>query len=140
MNKEQIEKLKEVALRAPKNPGEWPFYLRSFQAAASPEVILELIALAEHSLSAQDEVLTDEQIDTHINTVLRPTGTKMANFTMQKSKDDLRTAMRSVLAAATPSPSLEVRDVVNAVPIPGLPFADLATPIKEFEAKNADQG
>lgn len=52
LNAEQIAKLKEVALRAPKNPGEWPFYLRSFQAAASPAVILELIALAERALLA----------------------------------------------------------------------------------------
>lgn len=52
LNAEQIAKLKEVALKAPKNPGEWPFYLRSFQAAATPAAILELIALAERALLA----------------------------------------------------------------------------------------
>ena len=56
MNAEQIAKLKEVALKAPKNPGEWPFYLRSFQAAASPDVILELIALAERAIVAESRV------------------------------------------------------------------------------------
>lgn len=88
--------------------------LCKFAHAVAEETLARVPAWPKHSLSAQDEVLTDDQIDAHINTVLRPTGTKMANFTMQKSKDDLRTAMRSVLAAATLSPSLAVRDVVDA--------------------------
>lgn len=51
--------------------------------------------------------LSDEQIDVMINNVLRPSGTKLANYTMQKSKDDMRAAMRSALAAAGNSQGLD---------------------------------
>lgn len=67
MNQEQIAKLKEVALKAPKNPGEWPFYLRSFQAAATPAAILELIALAERALlAAAPATIQQDQSDWRI--------------------------------------------------------------------------
>lgn len=51
MNKESLEKLKNFIPTV--SIDLWPI---------PPSCILDLIKIAEHSLSSQDEVLTDEQI------------------------------------------------------------------------------
>lgn len=44
--------------------------------------------------------LTDEQIDAHLDKILRASGSALKHYTMAKSKDDMRAALRAVLAAA----------------------------------------
>ena len=48
----------------------------------------------------QARELSDEEIDRHVDAVLRASGSALRNYTLPKSIDDLRAAMRRVLAAA----------------------------------------
>lgn len=46
--------------------------------------------------------LTDEQIDIHLDAILRGAGSALRHYTMQKSRDDMRAALRSAITAAQP--------------------------------------
>lgn len=116
MNQEQIAKLKEVALKAPKNPGEWPFYLRSFQAAASPEVVLELIAIAERTTAPVS--LTDAKIEElaikHESFGFGQAGKKSKLSIHGFEPEGLREFARALLAAA-PAPIQQVPTLIAYV-------------------------
>ena len=137
MNKETIEKLRNFIPTVPIDL--WPI---------PPSCIQDLLNIAEHSLSAQDEVPAQEPIyysitykGMHCNNVVRDreyAESELARLNKQYPDGD-----RAIVPLYTAPPALagsQVQAAGDAVPIPGLPFADLATAIKEFDAKNADQG
>lgn len=47
------------------------------------------------------EQLTDEQIDLHLDQVLRAAGSALRHYTMAKTREDMRAAMRRALEAAS---------------------------------------
>lgn len=44
--------------------------------------------------------LTDEQIDAHLEEVLRASGSALRHYTMAKTRDDMRAAMRRAIESA----------------------------------------
>jgi hypothetical protein len=52
----------------------------------------------------QAPALSDEAIDQHLDAILRSAGSRLKNYTMAKSLDDMRAAMRRVLAAVAGVP------------------------------------
>lgn len=55
-------------------------------------------------MSTSPVQLTDEQIDKHLDAVLRASGSALKHYTMHKSRVEMRAAMRSaILAAAAPA-------------------------------------
>lgn len=51
--------------------------------------------------------ISDEVLDHHIDAVLRAAGSALRHYSMQKSKDDMRAAMRAAMqeAAGYPQPA-----------------------------------
>lgn len=45
---------------------------------------------------------SDEQIDTHLDVILRAAGSALRHYTMQKSMDDMRSALRRAILALRP--------------------------------------
>lgn len=45
-------------------------------------------------------MLTDAELDRHLDAVLRAAGSALRHYTLHKSREDMRAAMRRVVAAA----------------------------------------
>lgn len=120
--------------------------LRHFGCAEEDWHALELIkaALAAPQQHAQAP-LSDEQLDEHINAILRPSGTRISNYTMQKSRDDMRAAMRAILSTSQPAAaqadercpivhggSVEVAHLIAIAKATGLFGAASVTNIKNY--------
>ena len=52
----------------------------------------------EGSMS-QHDTLTLEQLDQHLDAILKASGSALRHYTMQKSRDDMRAALRAALSA-----------------------------------------
>jgi hypothetical protein len=62
--------------------------------------------------------MTNEQLDTHLDAILRAAGSALRHYTLDKSKTDMREALRAALAAAAqialdPSVSAEARMLID---------------------------
>lgn len=79
------------------------------------EKLVDAVAYGPVQQHAQ-AALSDEKLDEHINAVLRPSGTKIANYTIQKNRDDMRAAMRSIIALYSYQPV-----AAPATPVDGEP-------------------
>lgn len=55
-------------------------------------------AMSPPAPAAQSEPLTDSLIDEHLETILRAAGTSLRHYSIEKSKDDMRAALKAVLA------------------------------------------
>lgn len=49
------------------------------------------------------EPVSDGQIDAHLDNILRAAGSALRHYTMQKSKDDMRAALRNAILALRPA-------------------------------------
>lgn len=52
---------------------------------------------------SQHDTLTLEQIDAHLDAILRAAGSALRHYTTQKSLDDMRAALRAALSATQPA-------------------------------------
>jgi len=52
---------------------------------------------------SQHDTLTPEQLDQHLDAILKAAGSALRHYTMQKSRDDMRAALRAALSATQPA-------------------------------------
>lgn len=52
-------------------------------------------------------ILTDDQVDTLLDGVLRASGSRLANYTSEKTLDELRSAVRDIEQAVLQSPDVQ---------------------------------
>jgi hypothetical protein len=44
--------------------------------------------------------MTEKELDVHLNAILIASGSRLSNYSMQKTIDDMRQALRNAIAAA----------------------------------------
>ena len=59
--------------------------------------------------------MTDEQLDVHLDKILRAAGSALKHYSMQKTKDDMRQALREALAQPEQEPDGYVQTVIDAL-------------------------
>lgn len=69
-----------------------------WQGGTIHQVIAEIERLRAVEASLSKPPLTDAQIEHRVDGVLRAAGSALRHYTLQKSRDDMRAAMRSALA------------------------------------------
>lgn len=56
----------------------------------------------ELHFGAQSAAVSDAEIDVHLDAILRASGSALRHYTMAKTKDDMRAALRSAILALRP--------------------------------------
>ena len=73
-------------------------------AAAAGQDVQELRARVETTLQTRpwprSGDITDQQLDEHLDTVLRASGSALRHYTLHKSREDMREALRAAICAA----------------------------------------
>ena len=62
--------------------------------------------------------MTDEQLDVHLDNILKASGSALKHYSMQKTKDDMRQALREALALPVQEPvawKLMPRDATDSM-------------------------
>ena len=55
--------------------------------------------------------MTDEQLDVHLDNILKASGSALKHYSMQKTKDDMRQALREALAQPEQEPDKYMMDI-----------------------------
>lgn len=58
--------------------------------------------------------MTNDRLDFHLDNILKAAGSALKHYSMQKSKDDMRQALRQALEDLNKGPSL--KEVIEGVP------------------------
>lgn len=80
-----------------------PQGLREFPEVVLHELVTGILkAEAKPAPAPQPAPITDDRIDAHLDAILRATGSALRHYTMQKSRDDMRAALRRAVEGKQP--------------------------------------